>query len=102
MTQERIEKYLKVYVKEVITPRFRRITGDENIEITVDDFRESETVPGVYRLWLGVYPETESIYYHKLTEDIYTFFDMFGIDNLPVIFWTDDDTYVRPKKNAKQ
>lgn len=97
MTQEKLEKYLRNYLREVINPRFKKITGDESIEVTVDHFSESETMPGVYRLWLNVTPETDNIFYMRLTDDIYTFFDMLGLDNLPVIYWSDDDAYIRPK-----
>ena len=98
MTQEKLEKYLKNYLKEVITPRFKKLSGDDTIEITLDSIRESENYPGMYRLFLGVNPTpSENILYIQLTEDIYSFFDMLGFENLPVIFWSDDDAYIQPK-----
>jgi hypothetical protein len=97
MTQEKLEKYLKNYLDVIINPRFRKIYGDDNLEITLDNIKESETMPGVYRVFLGVNPEPSiNLLYIQLTEDIYTFFDMLGFENLPVIFWSDDDAYVRP------
>ena len=90
MTQEKLEKYLRNYLREVINPRFKKITGDDSIEVTLDDIKENEKMPGVYRLWLSMNPETDNIFYMRLTDDIYTFFDMLGLDNLPVIFWSDE------------
>ena len=97
MTKEKLEKYLKRYLKHIITPRAKKISGDDDTEVTLDSIRESETFPGIYRVFIGVTPPTESLFYHQLTNDIYTFFDMLGFENLPVIFWSDDDAYVRPK-----
>lgn len=96
MTQEKIEKYLKNYIEEVINPRFRKITGNKRIEVTIDEFVESKKLPGVFQLWLSVEPEMENIHYMTLTNDIYTFFDILGLDNLPVIYWSDDYSYNRP------
>jgi hypothetical protein len=97
MTQEKLEKYLKNYLKEVITPRFRKMYDDDSLEIILDHIKESENYPGMYRLFLGVNPpQNENILYIELTDDVYTFFDMLGFENLPVIFWSDDDVYVRP------
>ena len=98
MTQKKLEKYLKNYLDEVINPRFRDMYGDDSLEITLDSIRESENYPGMYRLFLGVNPTpSENILYIQLTDDIYSFFDMLGFENLPVIFWSDDDAYIQPK-----
>jgi len=97
MTQEKIKKYLKNYLKEVINPRAKKLSGDDTIEVTLDNIKESETMPGIYRIFLGVNPKPYDAFYYQLSEDIFSFFDMLGLENLPVIFWSDDDAYIQPK-----
>ena len=98
MTQEKLKKYLKNYLDSIINPRFREMSGDDSLEITLDHIKESETMPGIYRIFLGVNPTpSKNLLYMQLTDEIYNFFDMLGFENLPVIFWSDDDAYIQPK-----
>lgn len=94
MVKERLEKYLKNYLDTVITPRLQKLSRNPDVKIYIESIRESVNIPGVDRIFLYIEPTLPQSFYYQLNDDIYNFFDMLGFENLPVIFWSDEDSQI--------
>jgi hypothetical protein len=92
MNVEKIEKYLQVYLDDVITPQINNeLVGedDEPIKISIYKINFGEANPNRINFFLDMDPNwwTEGTYIHKINSDISGFFRMMGIDKNLHIYW---------------
>ena len=91
MDSNKIEKYLQVYLDDVLTPEINNeLVGedDEPIKITVHKVRYGEANPNRVAFFLDMDPDwTKGSITHKINMDISSFFKMLGVDKDLRIYW---------------
>lgn len=91
MDVKKIEKYLRVYLDEVIIPKINaELVGedDEAINVTIYKINYGEANPNRINFFLDINPDysKESIE-HRISLDISNFFKMLGVDKNLHIYW---------------
>ena len=91
MTIDKIEKYLQVYIDEVITPEINNeLVGedDEPIRITIYKINFGESNPNRINFFLDMDPDwSKGSFTNKINSDISGFFRMLGVDKNLHIYW---------------
>lgn len=91
MTIDKIEKYLQVYLDDVITPEINNeLVGDDDepIRITIYKINFGESNPNRINFFLDMDPDwSKGSITHKFNLDISRFFQMLGIDKNLHIYW---------------
>ena len=91
MTIDKIEKYLQVYIDDVITPEINNeLVGedDEPIRITIYKINFGEANPNRINFFLDMDPDwSNGSFTNKINSDISGFFRMLGVDKNLHIYW---------------
>ena len=91
MNIDKIEKYLQVYLDDVITPEINNeLVGedDEPIRITIYKINFGESNPNRINFFLDMDPDwSKGSFTTKINSDISGFFRMFGVDKNLHIYW---------------
>jgi hypothetical protein len=91
MTIDKIEKYLQVYLDDVITPEINReLVGkdDEPIRITIYKINFGESNPNRINFFLDMDPDwSKGSFTNKINSDISGFFRMLGVEKNLHIYW---------------
>ena len=91
MTIDKIEKYLQVYLDDVITPEINReLVGedDEPIRITIHKINFGESNPNRINFFLDMNPDwSKGSFTNKINSDISGFFRMLGVEKNLHIYW---------------
>ena len=91
MNIDKIEKYLQVYLDDVIEPKINNELvgeGDDPIRITIHKINFGESNPNRINVFLDMDPDwSKGSITHKLNLDISRFFQMLGIDKNLHIYW---------------
>jgi len=91
MEIDKIEKYLQVYLDDVLTPEINNeLVGedDEPIKLSVHKITYGIANPNRINFFLDMDPNwTKGNYTYKINTDIKNFFKMLGLDNSLHIYW---------------
>lgn len=91
MEIDKIEKYLQVYLDEVIVPELNReLVGedDEPIVVSIYKINYGETNPNRINFFLDMDPDwSKGSFTNKINSDISRFFKMLGVDKNLHIYW---------------
>jgi hypothetical protein len=91
MTIDKIEKYLQVYLDDVITPEINNeLVGDDDepIRITIYKINLGESNPNRINFFLDMDPDwSKGSFTNKINSDISGFFRMLGVDKNLHIYW---------------
>jgi hypothetical protein len=91
MEIEKIEKYLQVYLDDVITPQINNEVvgeGDEPIKISIYKVIFGESNPNRIAFFLDMDPDwSKGSYTYRINSDISNFFKMLGLDKSLHIYW---------------
>jgi hypothetical protein len=91
MEIDKIEKYLQVYLDDVLTPEINNeLVGedDEPIKLSVHKITYGIANPNRINFFLDMDPDwTKGSYTYKINKDISSFFKMLGLDNSLHIYW---------------
>lgn len=91
MEIDKIEKYLQVYLDDVLTPEINdELVGedDEPIKLTVHKITYGIANPNRINFFLDMDPDwSKGSFTHKINMDILSFFRMLGIDKSLHIYW---------------
>ena len=91
MNIDKIEKYLQVYLDDVITPEINNeLVGedDEPIRITIHKINFGEANPNRINFFLDMDPDWSNCSFtNKIKSDISGFFRMLGVDKNLHIYW---------------
>ena len=91
MNIDKIEKYLQVYLDDVITPEINNeLVGedDEPIRITIYKINFGESNPNRINFFLDMDPDwSNGSFTNKINSDISGFFRMLGVDKNLHIYW---------------
>jgi hypothetical protein len=91
MEIDKIEKYLQVYLDDVLTPEINNeLVGedDEPIKLSVHKITYGIANPNRINFFLDMDPDwTKGSYTYKINTDIKNFFKMLGLDNSLHIYW---------------
>ena len=91
MTIDKIEKYLQVYLDDVITPEINNeLVGDDDkpIRITIYKINFGESNPNRINFFLDMDPDwSKGSFTIKINSDISGFFRMLGVDKNLHIYW---------------
>jgi hypothetical protein len=91
MNIDKIEKYLQVYLDDVITPEINNeLVGedDEPIRITIHKINFGEANPNRINFFLDMDPDwSNGSFTNKINSDISRFFRMLGVDKNLHIYW---------------
>jgi hypothetical protein len=91
MTIDKIEKYLQVYIDDVITPEINNeLVGDDDepIRITIYKINFGESNPNRINFFLDMDPDwSKGSFTNKINSDISGFFKMLGVDKNLHIYW---------------
>ena len=91
MKPEKIEKYLQVYLDDVIIPQINNeLVGedDEPIKISIHKINFGEANPNRINFFLGMDPDwSQGSYTNRINSDISNFFRMMGVDKNLHIYW---------------
>ena len=91
MEIDKIEKYLQVYLDDVITPEINNeLVGedDEPIKLTVHKITYGIANPNRINFFLDMDPDwSKGSIIHKINMDISSFFKMLGVDKSLHIYW---------------
>jgi hypothetical protein len=91
MTIDKIEKYLQVYLDDVITPEINNeLVGDDDkpIRITIYKINFGESNPNRINFFLDMDPDwSKGSFTNKINSDISGFFRMLGVDKNLHIYW---------------
>jgi len=91
MKIDKIEKYLQVYLDDVLTPEINNeLVGedDEPIKLSVHKITYGIANPNRINFFLDMDPNwTKGSYTYKINTDIKNFFKMLGLDNSLHIYW---------------
>jgi hypothetical protein len=91
MTIDKIEKYLQVYIDDVITPEINsELVGDDDepIRITIYKINFGESNPNRINFFLDMDPDwSKGSFTNKINSDISGFFRMLGVDKNLHIYW---------------
>jgi len=91
MEIDKIEKYLQVYLDDVLTPEINNeLVGedDEPIKLSVHKITYGIANPNRINFFLDMDPNwTKGSYTYKINTDIKNFFKMLGLDNSLHIYW---------------
>ena len=91
MNIDKIEKYLQVYLDDVITPEINNeLVGDDDepIRITIYKINFGESNPNRINFFLDMDPDwSKGSFTNKINSDISRFFRMLGIDKNLHIYW---------------
>jgi hypothetical protein len=91
MEIDKIEKYLQVYLNDVITPEINNeLVGedDEPIKLTVHKITYGIANPNRINFFLDMDPDwSKGSITHKINMDISSFFKMLGVDKSLHIYW---------------
>lgn len=91
METDKIEKYLQIYVDDVIQPKLNdELVGedDEPIKITVYKIKQAETNSNRIICFLDMDPDwSQGSIANKINSDISSFFKLLGIDKELFIYW---------------
>jgi hypothetical protein len=91
MEVNKIEKYLRAYLDDVIIPQINDELvgeGDDPIRITIHKINFGESNPNRINFFLDMDPDwSKGTITHKINLDISRFFKMLGIDKNLSIYW---------------
>jgi hypothetical protein len=91
MTIDKIEKYLQVYIDDVITPEINsELVGDDDepIRITIYKINFGESNPNRINFFLDMDPDwSKGSFTNKINSDISGFFRMLGVEKNLHIYW---------------
>jgi hypothetical protein len=91
MEIDKIEKYLQVYLDDVLTPEINdELVGedDEPIKLTVHKITYGTANPNRINFFLDMDPDwSKGSITHKINMDISSFFRMLGVDKNLHIYW---------------
>ena len=90
MNIDKIEKYLQVYLDDVITPEINNelVGNDEPIRITIYKINFGESNPNRINFFLDMDPDwSKGSFTNKINSDISGFFRMLGVDKNLHIYW---------------
>ena len=91
MNIDKIEKYLQVYLDDVIEPKINNeLVGDDDepIKITVHKVRYGEENPNRVAFFLDIDPDwSKGSFINVINSDISSFFKMLGVDKDLRIYW---------------
>jgi hypothetical protein len=91
MEIEKIEKYLQVYLDDIITPQINdELVGedDEPIKISIYKVNFGEANPNRINFFLDMDPDwSKGSYTYRINSDISNFFKMLGLDKSLHIYW---------------
>jgi hypothetical protein len=91
MEIDKIEKYLQVYLDDVLTPEINNelvSEDDEPIKLSVHKITYGIANPNRINFFLDMDPDwTKGSYTYKINKDISSFFKMLGLDNSLHIYW---------------
>ena len=91
MTIDKIEKYLQVYIDDVIIPEINNeLVGDDDepIRITIYKINFGESNPNRINFFLDMDPDwSKGSFTNKINSDISGFFRMLGVDKNLHIYW---------------
>jgi hypothetical protein len=91
MNVDKIEKYLQVYIDDVIEPQINNeLVGedDEPIKISIHKINFGEANPNRINFFLDMDPDwSGGSYTHRINLDIANFFRMMGVDKNLHIYW---------------
>ena len=91
MTIDKIEKYLQVYLDDVIIPEINNeLVGDDDepIRITIYKINFGESNPNRINFFLDMDPDwSKGSFTNKINSDISGFFRMLGVDKNLHIYW---------------
>ena len=91
MNIDKIEKYLQVYLDDVITPEINNeLVGedDEPIRITIYKINFGESNPNRINFFLDMDPDwSKGSFTNKINSDISGFFRMLGVNKNLHIYW---------------
>lgn len=91
MNIDKIEKYLQVYLDDVITPEINNeLVGedDEPIRITIYKINFGESNPNRINFFLDMDPDwSKGSFTNKINSDISGFLRMLGVDKNLHIYW---------------
>jgi len=91
MNIDKIEKYLQVYIDDVIIPEINNeLVGDDDepIRITIYKINFGESNPNRINFFLDMDPDwSKGSFTNKINSDISGFFRMLGVDKNLHIYW---------------
>ena len=91
MEVNKIEKYLQVYLDEVLIPQINDELvreGDDPIRITIHKINFGESNPNRINFFLDMDPDwSKGSFTNKINSDISGFFRMLGVDKNLHIYW---------------
>jgi hypothetical protein len=91
MDVNKIEKYLQVYLDEVLIPQINDELvgeGDDPIRITIHKINFGESNPNRINFFLDMDPDwSKGSFTHKINSDISSFFRMLSVDKNLHIYW---------------
>lgn len=91
MDIDKIEKYLQVYLDDVIIPEINQeLVGedDEPIRISIHKINYGESNPNRINFFLDMDPDwSKGSFTNKIQKDISRFFKMLGVDKALHIYW---------------
>jgi hypothetical protein len=91
MEIDKIQKYLQVYLDDVLAPEINNeLVGedDEPIKLSINKITYGIANPNRINFFLDMDPDwTKGSYIHKINSDISSFFKMLGLDNSLHIYW---------------
>jgi hypothetical protein len=91
MNVDKIEKYLQVYLDDVIIPQINdELVGedDEPIKISIHKINFGGAIPNRINFFLDMDPDwSQGSYTNRINSDISNFFRMMGVDKNLHIYW---------------
>jgi hypothetical protein len=90
METEKLEKYLQVYLDDVISPNINQeLVGeeDEPIKMNVFQILKGSYQPTIYHIFIDLEPNWEGSIRKKMENDISDFMKIFSINNKIKIHW---------------